>query len=411
MRKRGVFQRFIRGLNFEKPSWKGRVIAPLFSGLFLFGGVAIASMWVGAFIKYAEVQSWEAADAIVTGSELEVNKDSDGDSAKILIEYDYRFRGRAYSGDRYEIGASSTNVGVPRMREIIAEYPEGRAIEIFVDPDEPEESLIKRQLAPGVWIMIPFSMPFLLVGLCGVGYGLFSGVIWKKNQALKEELIPKAPERIAVALGGDSDPDQRLMFTAMENYFQGIVLLFVSIFWNGIVSVFLIVMVQMFLSGEGEAFFLALFLIPFVLVGGFLIRTTFRALVSQRPPAWVTVSGSFSLLGESGGEPGSVLLSWMPVPDERADFRRCEIALIRMKTRKTFKKWKKKNLGWESVLVTMKKGAAGEASFEFGKSSDAHKKKWLETTYDIHLVMRWQTRDGRDGEECWQVSPTRSSDD
>jgi hypothetical protein len=404
MRKLGFFQRILRGLVFKKPTIRGQIFALLFSGAFLAGGLLMGPAWVVPIFNFIEAQQWVAAQATVTSSEVE----RDGDSGKIAITYQYRYAGREFSGDRYDLGSTFTNVGISRMRTIVERHPVGKRVEVFVNPDEPEEALMIRALSMQVWIMVPFSMPFLLVGIVGVSYALFGGVVWRGSQKLKVEMTSKAPVGIAEALKGQHDSeDDKLTFTGIESIYEGVILLLVSIFWNGIVSVFLIVLVQMWMTGDSMALMISLFLIPFVLVGLFLLRTTFRSLFGSRSPAWVMLCESMMDLGKYGSASGTLNLMWMPEPGERPDFRKCGVCLVRMKSQQFFKKWKKMNPDWKSNLVPMKKGEIGEGAFEFEKL-DSNEKSWSKRTYDLHLVLCWERPDGTEKEKTWQVSPIRN---
>ena len=272
------------------------------------------------------------------------------------------------------------------------------------------ESLMIRALSSQVWIMVPFSIPFLLVGIVGVSYALLGGAVWSRSQKLKEELISEAPARIAEELRGPHDSEEnKLTFTGVQSIHEGVILLLVSIFWNGTISVFLIVVIQMWMTGDSTALMISLILVPFVLVGLFLLRTTFRSLFGSRPPAWVTVCGSMMQLGLHGSAPGTLSLMWMPEPVERPDFRKCKIGLVRMKSQQRFKKWKQENPGWKGDLVPLKKDEVGESAFEFERL-DSNEKSWLTRTYDLHLVLCWERPDGHEKEKTWQVSPIRNED-
>ena len=129
MKQLGIFDRFIRGMSFSQPSAGRRILAFLFTSMFFGGGLLLASVWVFAFGDFFRMQSWDEVDAQVTSSELVESRDSDGDSTyRVLIRYDYEYRGEQCSGDRYDIGSSHTNVGVKRMKEIVEDHPEGKAI-------------------------------------------------------------------------------------------------------------------------------------------------------------------------------------------------------------------------------------------------------------------------------------------
>ncbi|MEJ6644770.1 MAG: DUF3592 domain-containing protein [Akkermansiaceae bacterium] len=375
--------------------------------MFLLGGMLAASQWIFAFGDLFRMQGWEEADGLVTSSEFATSSSSESsNSGKVLIRYDYGFRGQRYSGDRYDIGSTNTNMGVKRMKEVIRAHPPGTPLIVWVNPKEPGDAIITRKLAPQIWIMIPFSTPFLLVGILGTGYGLSGGWFYRRSQKLKSELAPNAPPKISKTLEQEfQNPNQKLLFTAMEGSYTGIALLAVSVFWNGIVTVFLIAMTQKLMNGEKQGAYLALFLIPFVIVGGVLVVMTYRSFLGPKPPSWLILAEGV-LPGNSDGQ---VELTWIPLRETHPqDFRSCTCKVERWKQRMTLSKWMKINPGWSKDLVTMKKDTAGELEVSFPKLPG--KGSFFESEFDLHLIMAWTARDGRKHSDSWQLSPSRDSD-
>ncbi|MEK8024242.1 MAG: hypothetical protein AAB229_10605 [Candidatus Hydrogenedentota bacterium] len=84
-----------------------------------------------------------------------------------------------------------------------------------------------------------------------------------------------------------------------------VALILMMLFWNGVVGVFLYQDYEMFLRGEAMAWFLAIFMIPFLLVGLFLMGLVAHAFLGLfNPLPVVTVSAPVLRLG------GSLDLEW-----------------------------------------------------------------------------------------------------
>ncbi|MGC6465645.1 MAG: DUF3592 domain-containing protein [Akkermansiaceae bacterium] len=408
MRTRGFLDRFIRAMNLSRPSVFTRLFVLLFCGPFFLGGLGVTSAWVMPMATLALSQAWDEAPAVVTSSEVHF-PDND-DSAKILIEYEVHYQNETFTGDQYDIGSSATNLAVKRMRKVVEEHPPGKEITVFVNPDDPGQSLITRKLSPQVWIMIPFSFPFLLVGMIGTGYALLSGWLFRRCRMLQLELAPSAPPQIAAALSHPGkEKDRSLTFTAMEPTYQAMGLLCISIFWNGIVSVFLLIVIQEAMVGDLElgSLFLAPFVIPFVLIGVYLLKVTFTSLFGRRPPSWIIACQGVSLTSIENRQP-SVEVIWMPLKYGQREFRSCRIGLFRWHMRNSFAKWKKKDPHWQENLIQLKRNTVGQTTLVLPPPGP--KDPWTPATADLHLVIQWQSSDGRTHEDSWQLSPHRKTD-
>ena len=84
-------------------------------------------------------------------------------------------------------------------------------------------------------------------------------------------------------------------------------MLFACFFWNGIVGVFLMVMILGLIGGSSSAWFLFFFLIPFVMVGGWLIVHCVKQLTGTRTPDFVFLASPV----DPRPSPMEVSLSWV----------------------------------------------------------------------------------------------------
>jgi len=302
-----VLDRIIRASGGVKPGLGGRMIALLFGGVFFAGGAMVFwSMVLSPIGKILEAQSWEAVRGTVQESKVEW----DGDSGKVYIRYTYAYGGESYEGDRYQFDESSTNVGTGAMEEVVAMHPVETAIDVWVDPSAPEESVISRKVSNGSWIGIPFSLPFLTVGVCGLGYCIFAGAIYRRQVVLRKSVSKRAAQKGGVAasewlVNPDAwrDTDTKVHFANGQGWVNFLGLLAVCCFVCGIVAVFVMVMIMMFISGDGMAWFLLLFLIPFEIIAVGLLFTCARSLRTTKAP-------DFLILTKKEGESKTVHIEW-----------------------------------------------------------------------------------------------------
>ncbi len=406
---KSFLRKFLRGLVFAKPQSLWRLIGLVFGLGFGAGGVAIGSLWLSSTKDYLRSCTWEQVDAQVFKSEVATSES--GDSWQVKVAYAYRFQGRNLEGDRFDFGSDSTNIGKTKMEEAAASYPTGSSVMIWVNPEEPEESVLVRKLSYQVWVDLAGSVPFLLVGICGFGYFLLSGRIWEKSRELRGDLMKSAPARIREAMGAEQlDWDQRLIFTEAARKYEGLGFLAAALFWNGIVLVFLIGMVEMLSSGDGLGYFLALFLIPFVLIGGWLFRMSLRSLFGKEPPAWVIWIDGVEL-GSNGDQGGHVTLAWMPL-DDGTPFRECFLGVKRWKPMTSYNKWAKENPRWQretGSLHEMQAGEVGQTVVTMDRL--VSQSRWSRPQYCLNLVMTWKGEDGRDEAASFLLATPNSDND
>lgn len=128
-------------------------------------------------------QKWEEVPATIVSSELARSRSSHTGPQKgsttyrIAISYDYRYGGKSYRGDRYDItrSRSSSNIGVDEMRLIVRHHPVGMHVICLVNPDNPGQALIDRTLPRSFYLFsLWFPLPFLAFGLWAVIAGIKS---------------------------------------------------------------------------------------------------------------------------------------------------------------------------------------------------------------------------------------------
>ena len=130
---------------------------------------------------------------------------------------------------------------------------------------------------------------FVYVGAAGM-YGSFT------RARGADALSLRRPSRVAVQVASSSRGALKPKWSrggALAAF------IFFALFWNGIVSVFVYQLAQEWIRGSGFQWFLALFLIPFVLVGVILIvAMVHRALAIFNPEFTLAVTSTRVALGE-----------------------------------------------------------------------------------------------------------------
>lgn len=158
-----------------------------FAGTGTFVGYLAGSM----LVTWMRAQSWQEAPARILSAELDVNRDDDSTTYRVRAVYEYEYGETTYTSDRVTSGLGSDNIGSfhQNKHDELRTYAEsGRLFRCFVNPANPSEALLYRELR---WGMLGFQAVFALV-FSLVGYGLlfaaFSGSrAVKEAEALKEQ--------------------------------------------------------------------------------------------------------------------------------------------------------------------------------------------------------------------------------
>lgn len=293
-----------------KPAKSGRAGATLALGcaipfglVFICAGCAI--LWMMILRPFAQVAAslrWQPVEAVILSSALDTGESAKGkETYRVAVTYRYVWppadhalktdppallgapdpsaRPREYIGERYDFSSGHTNVAVADMREIIAAHPPGSRVTCYVDPHAPHSAVIDRSPPLHVWLGFGFGV-FPLAG-----FGVIVGAWYNRRRVIAAEKARTEPDHV---LG-------ELPLKLAETRIAGFITTgFITLFWNGIVSVFVIIAFKEFGNGF-IGWFLPVFLIPFVFVGlvllvGFLhalsllFAPTLRVWIEDAPP-------------------------------------------------------------------------------------------------------------------------------
>ena len=275
---------------------------------FLAGAALIYFLGLGPALKSIRAATWDATPCVVTSSR--VASSSDGDTFAVEIHYTYAIDGKQYQGTRYGFFGGYSS-GYASKDEVVSQNPAGKTATCYVNPLNPAEAVFHRGVT---WEMLwgLFGVPFLAVGLAGPFMVARSSL---KQRRLRKQSQANplswpsfdamhSPLSLSTTQGGASfgsrpAPSLSTSASSLSSVpFGGIVLepamtparrliitAFFAIFWNGIVSVFVGVLIKEWGRGNVE-WMLALFLTPFVLIGLLLLFAVahgFLAIFNPRP--------------------------------------------------------------------------------------------------------------------------------
>ena len=240
------------------------IMIPFFSIFALAGTGILLGVIVPMWTNWWSAKSWVEVPGEVIWSRIKSHKGDDSTTYSAHVFYRYEFGGTTFRSDRHSF--SKVNGSHSSAREKLANYPKGAAISAFVDPEKPENSILRRELGGSAWFSL-FPLPFMAVGFGGLFWLLRGG--GKKGRTSATAGQRKRGGSPTPGMPGLSTlaPGESLRLAPGKGRLLKVFgVLFAAAFWNGIVSVFLVHLIKDWGSG-GFSWFLAIFLTPFVIIG------------------------------------------------------------------------------------------------------------------------------------------------
>lgn len=236
--------------------------------------------------KLLASRSWTETQCDVLSSQVV----SDDSTYRVDVRYSWTAGGSTRVGSRYDFmgGSSSGREGKQR---IVDRYPPGSRVTCWVDPDDPNEAVLSRGLSP-IYLIGLVPLLFLGVGLAGLVWTLRSG----RGGAVSAVAAGESPFGVPLAAAGGGPAELKPSATPL-GMFLGLV--FLALFWNGIVSVFVWQMILGWKNGQPDGCLTA-FLVPFVLIGLALIFGVARQfLVLFNPRLAITLTPGALVPGQT----------------------------------------------------------------------------------------------------------------
>lgn len=258
------------------------------------GGGILWFLLVRPMTKVIAARSWPPVPCTVVESRVDESSGDDGSTYKALVNASFAYNGGEHRAP-YDFSGSVYSSGYDDKAEIVARYPVGSRTTCYVNPENPAESVISRDLS-GSYFFGLVGLLFFLPGVIGMFWVLSGGLKSGGSAAARTvKLDPGAPFGVTNPQGEDAHGAIELKPKATP-LGKLIGLIFASLFWNGIV--WTIAWFAVIRSEEREGCVVA-FLALFALIGLFLIYGMFRQfLVLFNPRPRLTLSPGSLKLGE-----------------------------------------------------------------------------------------------------------------
>ena len=133
--------------------------------------------------KFEESQAWSATSGQITEAYVRESSSEDSEGYTTTsyypeVRYTYQVMGVEYTGKRIAFGG---NVGGSRKKanEIVAQYPVGKKVTVYYDPDNLEDAALERRMGGKGLLVI--GIVFTLIAVCTACIGLGTLIISYMN--------------------------------------------------------------------------------------------------------------------------------------------------------------------------------------------------------------------------------------
>jgi len=271
----------------------GRYGLAAFFGIFaIVGGVMFYFLSVRPIARTIAAESWVETPCKVLRAEVRDHDSDDGTTYSAYILYQYEFEGQTYKSDRYDfLGGSSS--GYKGKARVVAAYQSAGNPVCYVNPRNPSESILKRGFHAKLLLAL-FPLPFLLVG---VG-GLVHTVRGRSASPAAAAMLGPIGRIGPIGCMGPTGVGRQVLAPAASPRMKFVAMALAAVFWNGIISIFVVGAIDDLRHGQ-FSLFPTVFLLPFVAIGlGLIAGAVYQLLAMFNPrPTLELSSGAIPLGG------------------------------------------------------------------------------------------------------------------
>jgi hypothetical protein len=263
--------------------------------LFLFGlGLSIPFFFLPV-LRVLIARSWSAVPCEIVSSRV-ASHNGKSTTYSVDVVYRYTIGTHTYTSARYKfMGGSSSGYG--GKADIVARLPAGTKTICYIDPADSTNAVLERGFTADMWAG---AIPLLFAG---IGAAIVIARLKSARPIHADDPATVSSLRKDASRGTASAGTSALR-PAMSRRGKLAGLIFVTLFWNGIVSAFLFQVAQEWRGGRSP-WFLTIFLTPFVAIGaGFAIAAVRQALALFNLQAELTLTPNEIPVG------GTAQLAW-----------------------------------------------------------------------------------------------------
>lgn len=224
----------------------------------------------------------------IVGKRLVESHDSDGSTYRPEFTFTFNAGGETVEATGYSVVGNLSTGDRRGSARALARFEVGGEYPCWYDPRDPGRAVLTRAFPT-----FPFAMMLLFgVIFSAIGGGLLLGALGVFGRSSRSRPMKAGGVRLPLPSVPKAMPPAGTMRPVRPDAglaAKAIGLLVFSLFWNGIVSIFVVVTIREWMTG-GHPWFQTIFLVPFVAIGlfvaaltvhQFLVAGTYRGLLVQ----------------------------------------------------------------------------------------------------------------------------------
>ncbi len=134
--------------------------------IFTLAGALIFYFFAFPPLKYAyQSKSWPTTNGTITRSEVDSWMKEGKSQYDARISYSYEVDGKKYTSPKIYSSGSYSGGNISKAKDLINEFPSGKSVDVFYDPDVPESAVLKPGISGKDVLMAALPLIFLIIGL------------------------------------------------------------------------------------------------------------------------------------------------------------------------------------------------------------------------------------------------------
>ena len=140
--------------------------ASLFGIIFTLVGALMFYFFGLPPLKYAyESKSWPSTSGTITKSEVDTWLKDGKSQYAAVIKYNYEVEGKQYEAYNIGVNNSSSNSNMSAAKDRVQEYPVGKTVDVFYDPELPDSAALLPGVRAGDMAIAGGMLLFAIIGL------------------------------------------------------------------------------------------------------------------------------------------------------------------------------------------------------------------------------------------------------
>ncbi len=136
-------------------------------------------------ITWSKAASWESTVVQIDKTELERVKAGSSPSLYLTIQYSYEWNGVRYQNDSLDIYPNSLGRSIKKKQSLFAQYKDQKTTEAFVNPADPQSSVLQRDFHANDFLNALFKQVLVLYFYLGLGW-MFMALAFSESESESE---------------------------------------------------------------------------------------------------------------------------------------------------------------------------------------------------------------------------------